>query len=123
MTTTRDRRISGGGVRTKPQATTPHTRDLSYKSVTRSGDKKQHIVKYLGEAQRRHQAEAALAIWQGWEAPTLTERRARRIRRGRTRHIQLPKYYRTQQHGNLARLRQVWFTRCRSEGISLANGP
>ena len=89
----------------------------------RSGDKKQHIVKYLGEAQRRHQAEAALAIWQGWEAPTLTERRARRIRRGRTRHIQLPKYYRTQQHGNLARLRQVWFTRCRSEGISLANGP
>ena len=33
------------------------------------------------------------------EAPTLTERRARRIRRGRTRHIQLPKYYRTQQHG------------------------
>ena len=31
------------------------------------------------------------------EAPTLTERRARRIRMGRTRHIQLPKYYRTQQ--------------------------
>ena len=98
-------------------------RGLATRTTSTSLDLVNHIVKYLGEsaAQRRprHLARMGSADAHGASGAAGTP--------GRTRHIHLPKYYRTQQHGNLARPGQVWFAWCRSEGISLpmilANGP